>query len=166
MRGGPLVLPGGLLRRQLPFRVAQFSRLLIILRVRSGVLLAEDTDDFLIELAHVRAEADALLHGRHARLKLAQAHAKARGQQALPPSSDHSPRHGLASRVAPLTRDLRSGWVVQQTDHAMADPVQVSTKLDQHLGGNSVALAYEAQQDVFGPDVIMAELQRLAQRQL
>src|SRR6266496_502155 len=55
---------------------------------------------------------------------------------------------------------------VQQLDHLLADPVQVSTQLDQHLGGDALALADQAQQDVLGADVVVAELQGLAQRQL
>jgi hypothetical protein len=37
---------------------------------------------------------------------------------------------------------------------------------DQHLRGDALALADEAEQDVLGADVVVAELQRLAQRQL
>ena len=38
--------------------------------------------------------------------------------------------------------------------------------LTQHLGGDALALADQAEQDVLGADVVVAELQRLAQRQL
>ena len=43
---------------------------------------------------------------------------------------------------------------------------QVGAELDEHLGGDALALADEAEQDVLGADVVVAELQRLAQRQL
>ena len=39
-------------------------------------------------------------------------------------------------------------------------------ELDEHLGGDALALADEAEEDVLGADVVVAELQRLAQRQL
>src|ERR1017187_4513441 len=55
---------------------------------------------------------------------------------------------------------------VQQLDHLLADPAEVSAQLDEHLRGHALALTDEAKQDVLGTDVVMAELQRLAQRQL
>ena len=54
----------------------------------------------------------------------------------------------------------------QQLDDLLAHPGQVGAELDEHLGGDALALADEAQQDVLGADVVVAELQRLAQRQL
>ena len=39
-------------------------------------------------------------------------------------------------------------------------------ELHEHLGGHALALADEAEEDVLGADVVVAELQRLAQRQL
>ena len=55
---------------------------------------------------------------------------------------------------------------VEQLDDLLADPVQVGAELDQHLGGDALALADQAEQDVLGADVVVAELQRLAQREL
>ena len=55
---------------------------------------------------------------------------------------------------------------VEQLDDLLADPVEVGAELDQHLGGDALALADQAEQDVLGADVVVAELQRLAQRQL
>ena len=43
---------------------------------------------------------------------------------------------------------------------------EVGAELDEHLGGDALALADEAEQDVLGADVVVAELQRLAQREL
>ena len=43
---------------------------------------------------------------------------------------------------------------------------QVGAELDEHLGGDALALADETEQDVLGADVVVAELERLAQRQL
>ena len=54
----------------------------------------------------------------------------------------------------------------QQLQHLLAHPVQVGAQLDQHLRRDALALADQAEQDVLGADVVVAELQRLAQRQL
>ena len=70
-----------------------------------------------------------------------------------------------------LRRRARGGGLlalvpVQQLDDLLPDPVQVRAQPDQHLGGDALALADQAEQDVLGADVVVAELQRLAQRQL
>ncbi len=54
----------------------------------------------------------------------------------------------------------------QQLDDLLAHPGEVGAQLDQHLGGDALALADQAEQDVLGADVVVAELQRLAQAQL
>ena len=54
----------------------------------------------------------------------------------------------------------------QQLDDLLADPVEVGAELLQHLGGDALALTDQAEQDVLGADVGVAELQRLAQGQL
>ena len=54
----------------------------------------------------------------------------------------------------------------QQLDDLLADPVEVGAELLQHLGGDALTLADQAEQDVLGADVGVAELQRLAQGQL
>ena len=46
------------------------------------------------------------------------------------------------------------------------DAGQVGAQLDQDLGGDALALADQAEEDVLGADVVVAELERLAQRQL
>ena len=43
---------------------------------------------------------------------------------------------------------------------------EVGAQLHEHLGGDALALADEAEEDVLGADVVVAELQRLAERQL
>ena len=53
----------------------------------------------------------------------------------------------------------------QQLDDLLADAGQVGAELDEHLCGDALALTDEAQQDVLGADVVVAELQRLAQRE-
>ena len=54
----------------------------------------------------------------------------------------------------------------EQLDDLLAHLVQVGAELDEHLGGDALALADEAEQDVLGADVVVAELQRFAQGQL
>src|SRR3954468_683605 len=54
----------------------------------------------------------------------------------------------------------------QQLDDLLADAVEIGAQLHQDLGGDALTLADEAEQDVLGADVVVAELQRLAQRQL
>ena len=80
---------------------------------------------------------------------------------------------GLARRRAgrrlvapPFSSAGRAGVARQQLDDLLAHPGQVGAELDEHLGGDALALADEAEQDVLGADVVVAELQRLAQRQL
>ena len=66
-----------------------------------------------------------------------------------------------------LALALRATLVAaEQLDDLLADPRQVGAELDEHLCGDALALADEAEQDVLGADVVVAELQRLAQRQL
>ena len=54
----------------------------------------------------------------------------------------------------------------KQLDDLLAHLVEVGAELDEHLSGNALTLADEAEQDVLGADVVVAELQGLAQRQL
>ena len=54
----------------------------------------------------------------------------------------------------------------QQLDHLLADPAGVSAQLDEHLGGDALALTDQAEQDVLGADVVVTEGQGLPQRQL
>ena len=54
----------------------------------------------------------------------------------------------------------------QQLDDLLADAGEVGTELDEDLGGDALALADQAEQDVLGPDVVVAELQRLAEGEL
>jgi hypothetical protein len=53
---------------------------------------------------------------------------------------------------------------VQQLDHLLADPVQVGTQLDQHLGGDALTLTDQAEQDVLGADVVVAQLRKCTER--
>ena len=72
-------------------------------------------------------------------------------------------RAGAGRRRPPCRRRLVAG---QELDDLLADPGQVGTEADQHLGGHALALADQTEEHVLGADVVVAELQRLAQRQL
>jgi hypothetical protein len=51
----------------------------------------------------------------------------------------------------------------QELDDLLADAAEVGAELHEHLGSDAFALADEAEEDVLGTDVVVAELQRLAQ---
>ena len=68
-------------------------------------------------------------------------------------------RRGAAARLVFL---LNAG---EQLDDGLADLVEVGAELLEHLGGHAFALADEAEEDVLGPDVVVSELEGLAQRQ-
>jgi hypothetical protein len=72
-------------------------------------------------------------------------------------------RRGAGLLAAGTRRALVAG---QQLDHLLPDTGQVGAELDQHLGGHALTLADEAQQDVLCADVVVPELERLAERQL
>ncbi len=48
----------------------------------------------------------------------------------------------------------------------MAHPAEVGSEGHEHLGSHTLALADEAEEEVLGADVVVTELERLAQRQL
>ena len=54
----------------------------------------------------------------------------------------------------------------EELDDLLAHAVEVGAQLHEHLGGDALALADEAEEDVLGADVVVAELEGLAQRQL
>ena len=74
-------------------------------------------------------------------------------------------RRALAALAAGL-RGLLALVAREQLQHLLAHTVEVRAELDEHLGGDALALADEPEQDVLGADVVVPELQRLAQRQL
>ncbi|CAG7170935.1 hypothetical protein PICSAR21_03545 [Mycobacterium avium subsp. paratuberculosis] len=80
-------------------------------------------------------------------------------------------RRGRAAGLAAAPTGAGLGGLLalvagEQLDHLLAHPGQLGAQLDQHLGGHALTLADQAQQDVLGADVVVAELQRLAQAQL
>ena len=61
---------------------------------------------------------------------------------------------------------LGAGVARQQLDDLLADAREIGAELHEHLRGDAFALADEPEEDVLGADVVVAELQRLAQREL
>ncbi len=54
----------------------------------------------------------------------------------------------------------------EHPDHLVADLVGVGVEVEQDAGGDALVLTHQAEQDVLGADVVVAERERLAQRQL
>jgi hypothetical protein len=65
-----------------------------------------------------------------------------------------------------LHRRLRPGSAEEQLDHSLADAGQVGAELHEHLGGDALTLADQAEQQVLGADVVVVELERLAKGEL
>ena len=61
---------------------------------------------------------------------------------------------------------MAPGVAREQLDDLLAHARQVGAELHEHLRGDAFALADEPEQDVLGADVVVAELERLAQREL
>ncbi len=54
----------------------------------------------------------------------------------------------------------------EHADDLVADLLGVGVEVEQDAGGDTLVLAHEAEQDVLGADVVVAERERLAERQL
>ena len=54
----------------------------------------------------------------------------------------------------------------EHADDLVADLLGVRVEVEQDAGGDALVLAHEAEQDVLGADVVVAEGERLAERQL
>ena len=65
-----------------------------------------------------------------------------------------------------LATGLRSAVAGQELDHLLAHPRQIGSELHEHLGRDALALADEAEEDVLGADVVVAELKGLAEGEL
>jgi hypothetical protein len=74
------------------------------------------------------------------------------------------PFGGLAGRVSDEI-GLRCATTDQRDDGA-SYAIEVGTQSDQRLRSDTLALADEPEKDVFGSDGVVAELQRLPQREL
>ncbi len=74
---------------------------------------------------------------------------------------------GPAGRAGGAARGFLGARVAgEQLNDLLAHAAEVRAELHEHLRGDAFALADQAEQDVLGPDVVVTELQRLAQRQL
>ena len=54
----------------------------------------------------------------------------------------------------------------EHADDLVADLLRVGVEVEQDARGDALVLAHEAEQDVLRPDVVVAERQGLAQREL
>ena len=61
---------------------------------------------------------------------------------------------------------LAAAGAGQHADDLVADLLGVGVEVGQDAGGHALVLAHQAEQDVLGADVVVAERERLAQRQL
>ena len=84
------------------------------------------------------------------------------------PAGDHGRDRLLAdpppARPRPARPGRRRRW--PGAGRPAGGPVEAGAEADQHAGGHALALADQPEQDVLGADVVVAELERLAQRQL
>ena len=81
-------------------------------------------------------------------------------------STSEPARLGLA-RAAALGRALLGAGVAgQELDDLLADAREVGAELHEHLRGDALALADQPEEDVLGADVVVSELQRLAEGEL
>ena len=78
--------------------------------------------------------------------------------------SPRAPRRAgaRAARLA-LAAAARAG---EHADDLVADLLGVGVEVEQDARGDALVLAHEAEQDVLGADVVVAQAQRLAQREL
>ena len=82
-------------------------------------------------------------------------------------SSTSEPDGALSPGTGALRRAfLAAGVAGQQLDDLLADAGQVGAELDEHLRGDTFTLADQPEEDVLGADVVVAELERLAEREL
>ncbi len=73
---------------------------------------------------------------------------------------------GAAARTTLTGTAGRALVTRQQLDDLLAHPAQIGAQFDEHLSGDAFALTDQAEQDVLGADVVVSELECLAQGQL
>jgi len=75
-----------------------------------------------------------------------------------------------AGFAAPTARSCFGGLLAlvagEQLDDLLAHAAEVGAELHEHLGGDTFALTDETEEDVLRADVVVAQLERLAQREL
>ena len=81
---------------------------------------------------------------------------------------EHRRARGAVARAGALARadGLLALVARHELDDLLAHPAEVGSEAHQHGGGDALALAHETEEHVLGADVAVAELQRLAQREL
>src|SRR5581483_9866660 len=72
----------------------------------------------------------------------------------------------LARRAARAARALAPAGAGEHADDLVADLLRVGVEVEEDACGDSFVLAHEPEQDVLGADVVVAEGQRFAQREL
>src|SRR5439155_11163048 len=92
------------------------------------------------------------------------------------PAFGHAMLGRLTDRGGAEGRGVHLGWgrpdldtfrlTGEQPDDLVPDDGQLGPELLQDLGGHALALADQPEQDVLGPDVVVPELKRFAQREL
>ena len=70
------------------------------------------------------------------------------------------------ARAAGAGAALAAAGAGQHPDDLVADLLGVGVEVEQDAGGDALVLTHQAEQDVLGADVVVAQAQRLAQRQL
>ena len=70
------------------------------------------------------------------------------------------------SPAAPRRAGLAAAGAGEHPDDLVANLFRVRVEVEQDAGGDALVLAHEAEQDVLRPDVVVAERQGLAQREL
>ena len=73
-----------------------------------------------------------------------------------PAAAPDAPEPGLAAAT----------WAGEHADDLVADLLGVGVEVEQDARGDALVLAHEAEQDVLGADVVVAQAQRLAEREL
>src|SRR5439155_8626355 len=73
---------------------------------------------------------------------------------------------GTGGRAGLLPLTAGAAVPRQQLDDLLAHAGQIRAELHEHLRGDAFTFANETEEDVFRPDVVVTELQRLAQLQL
>ena len=154
-RGTGRALPGPpvALGHQLALGVAQrFSRPELLI-VDCSFLVAAHLRYLLVQISQVRQQAGPPLEGGQPRTERPVAHTRLTGPLAGSATADQPVR--LAQ--LPGRRDL---------DHPAAHGIGVGAEARQDLRAARAAVTRHAEQYVLGADVVMAELQSLAQREL
>ena len=75
-------------------------------------------------------------------------------------------RGGFGGGATRGRRLLLAGVAGEKLDDLLADPGQVGPQLHQHLGGDALTLPDQAEKNVLGADVVVAQLQGLPQGEL